>query len=222
VRRVACGVQEQLETAIGQGGVRKEESEALQEELARAVAAEDFEEAAALHGRLLGTEGRGAGGACGAWGACAIPEQCDSGAVRFRSSAIPEQERRLPWAWTSAGLWCCTRGLVLGATIGGGSSSRIALVAACQCLPPLFGTFSSFPFPPSTPSPQPPLPLVPRWCKRRCVRNPAALERSRMISTLEQKLVEYGANVCVSPDPAPEDVTASNQFYYLGNLQINL
>jgi len=99
---VLSRLEEQLATAVGQGGARKGESEKLEEELARAVAAEDFQQASSLHRRLL------------------------------------------------------------------------------------------------------------------------ALERSRMMSTLEQKLVEYGANVCLSPDPASEHVTASNQFYYLGNLQNHL
>ena len=43
-----------------------------------------------------------------------------------------------------------------------------------------------------------------------------------MIATLERKLLEKGADVCVFAAPEPGDTTTAHQFYYLGNLPMNL
>lgn len=48
----------------------------------------------------------------------------------------------------------------------------------------------------------------------------ADLERNEMMTVLEEKLVEYGAKCFTARDMEDEEYT--NQFYYLGNLQMNL
>ena len=162
------GGQEQLATAVGQGGARKGESEKLEEELARAVAAEDFQQASSLHRRLLGNQ---PASPCQRAGPC---------------QARPDVHVRV----------------------------RVRLGGIALFLP-----LPISPIIPSAPPSSRCTPLVRTLLRAYPL---SALERSRMMSTLEQKLVEYGANVCLSPDPASEHVTASNQFYYLGNLQNHL